>query len=100
MDIKFLTNTTKESGSFLHNRLKNLGFTLEKEEIFSSLIAARNLIKENNLKPMLFLEPEALEDFKEVELNPEETPNAVVIGLAPTEFHYEKLNTAFRYILT
>lgn len=40
--------------------------------------------------------PEALEDFEGLACPSRETPNAVVIGLAPTEFHYDRLNQAFR----
>lgn len=60
--------------------------------------AARNLIIDRRLKPLLLLAPEALEDFEGLQCPIGEEPNAVVIGLAPTEFHYDRLNEAFRYI--
>lgn len=41
------------------------------------------------------LEPEALEDFVEVD---QSDPNAVVIGLAPSQFDYDHLNRAFRIL--
>lgn len=91
-----MTNTTKESSQFLYNRLQNLGIKVEKNEIHSSLGAARNLIIQRKLKPLLLLSPEALEDFKGLQCSANEEPNAVVIGLAPTEFHYDRLNEAFR----
>lgn len=91
--IKFVTNTTKESKSHLFNLLKSLGLEIELNEIFSSLSAARQLIDKENLRPMLFLEDEALEDFCDVNTN---DPNAVVIGLAPNKFDYENLNKAFK----
>lgn len=94
MGIKFVTNTTKESKNRIYNRLVGLGFTLEKNEIFSSLSAARNKINAEKLKPFLLIAPEAQEDFAGLEY--EGQPNAVVVGLAPTEFHYERLNEAFR----
>ncbi|KAK5639879.1 hypothetical protein RI129_010690 [Pyrocoelia pectoralis] len=96
--IKFVTNTTKESKNYLYNRLKRLGFELDPDEIYSSLGAARSLIVNRNLKPMLLLEPEALEDFEGLQCK-DGKPNAVVIGLAPSEFHYEKLTEAFRCLL-
>ncbi|KAK4873139.1 hypothetical protein RN001_015168 [Aquatica leii] len=99
LDIKFVTNTTKESRNFLYNRLTKLGFNLKPEEIHSSLGAAKSLIINRNLKPMLLLSPEAMEDFVGLECPATDKPNAVVVGLAPTEFHYEKLNQAFRCIL-
>lgn len=45
---------------------------------------------------MLLLSPEALEDFDGLSCEDNEKPNAVVVGLAPTEFFYERLNEAFR----
>ncbi|XP_056631802.1 haloacid dehalogenase-like hydrolase domain-containing protein 2 [Diorhabda sublineata] len=96
--IKFVTNTTKESKRILHQRLTQLGFDVNKEDILSSLTAARNLIDQRNLKPMLMLEQAALEDFEGIACPSTDTPNAVIVGLAPTEFHYEKLNEAFRHL--
>lgn len=93
-----MTNTTKESSQFLYNRLKKLGFEVERDEIHSSLGAARNLIIQRKLKPLLLLSPEALEDFQGLHCPAGEEPNAVVIGLAPTEFYYDRLNEAFRYL--
>lgn len=94
--VRFVTNTTKESKRLLWERLIGLGFSLKKEEMFSSLTAARELIDSRKLRPMLFLEDIAMEDFIDVET---ENPNAVVIGLAPSVFYYEKLNEAFRLLL-
>lgn len=95
MSIKFVTNTTKESSNCLYERLIKLGFDLKKEEIFSSLAAARKLIVSRQLKPMLLIDPAAMEDFED--LVTDKTPNAVVVGLAPNKFNYDELNKAFRY---
>jgi ribonucleotide monophosphatase NagD (HAD superfamily) len=62
--IKFVTNTTKESKSFLHKLLNDLGCQINKDEIFTSLSAAHDLIKSKNLRPLLFLEQGAMEDFE------------------------------------
>jgi len=43
-----------------------MGFSIEKDQIFTSLIAARDFIQKEQLKPHLMLEDAALEDFKEV----------------------------------
>jgi len=95
--LKFVTNTTKESQALLHKRLCNLGFgsTISSSDIFSSLTAARKYISERRLRPLLFLEDEALEDFSDL---PTDDPNCVLLGLAPSHFHYERLNEAFRLI--
>lgn len=61
--IKFVTNTTKESKRRLHSLLKSLKFKIDENEIFTSLSAARKLIESQQLRPVLFLDPNALEDF-------------------------------------
>jgi ribonucleotide monophosphatase NagD (HAD superfamily) len=72
-----VTNTTKESQNFLFNRLKAIGFDIRKEEIFSSLMAAKELIQKLNLKPYLMLEEEAKEDFKDIECVDSEEENGM-----------------------
>ncbi|CAG2058389.1 unnamed protein product [Timema podura] len=42
--IKFVTNTTKESRRCLHERLVQMGFDIEPQEIWTSLWAARDLL--------------------------------------------------------
>lgn len=92
-----MTNTTKESRRILFNRLKSLGFELESEEIFTSLTATRDYIKQNQLNPMLIVDEKALEDFSDV-VNTDKKQDSVVIGLAPDSFKYDILNEAFRYL--
>ncbi|CAD6231965.1 GSCOCG00001675001-RA-CDS [Cotesia congregata] len=96
--IKFVTNTTKESKSSLHNRLINLGFDIKKDEIFSSLAAARELVIAKKFNPFLIIDPAAMEDFEDL-IKTNEESNAVVVGLAPDKFNYEKLNEAFRLLM-
>lgn len=97
MHIKFVTNTTKESRRILHERLVKLGFDIKQDEIFSSLWAARDLVKKEGLKPMYFLDEAAKEDFEGLEAK--EDLNAVVIGLAPDKFNWINLTQAFRVLI-
>ncbi|KAK9891387.1 hypothetical protein WA026_014628 [Henosepilachna vigintioctopunctata] len=94
--VKFVTNTTKESRNILHNRLTNIGFQIKKDEIFSSLAAARAFLDKRKWKSLLLLSPEALEDFEGLGCEKDSNPDSVVIGLAPDQFHYHRLNDAFR----
>ncbi|XP_076309571.1 haloacid dehalogenase-like hydrolase domain-containing protein 2 [Tachypleus tridentatus] len=96
LKIRFLTNTTKESQCFLWKRLRNLGFAVDQDEILTSLVATHKLVCRKNLRPQLFLEDEALEDFQGTETK---NPNAVVVGLAPSKFNFHTLNDAFRLVL-
>ncbi|EPQ07459.1 Haloacid dehalogenase-like hydrolase domain-containing protein 2 [Myotis brandtii] len=94
--VRFVTNTTKESKRDLLERLKKLEFDISEDEIFTSLTAARNLVEQKQVRPMLLVDDRALPDFKGIQTS---DPNAVVIGLAPEHFHYQTLNQAFRLLL-
>ncbi|KAH7641896.1 haloacid dehalogenase-like hydrolase domain-containing protein 2 [Dermatophagoides farinae] len=98
---KFVTNTTKESQNFLYERLKSIGFDIEKNEIFTSLVAARDFIRNEKLWPHLLLEECAMEDFQDVtkELVDSHKGEAVVVGLAPSKFNYDTLNDSFDKLL-
>ncbi|XP_067621835.1 haloacid dehalogenase-like hydrolase domain-containing protein 2 isoform X3 [Eurosta solidaginis] len=95
--IKFVTNTTKESRKTLHKRLRKIGFELEANEIFSSLTAAANYVKNEGLNPFFLLSEDARSEFDFVDDSRE--LDSVVVGLAPREFHYENLNKAFNLLI-
>ncbi len=61
--VKFVTNTTKECKRILFERLRRLNFDLQEQEIFTSLTAARNLLEQRAVRPLLLVEDSALEDF-------------------------------------
>ncbi|KAJ1916136.1 Haloacid dehalogenase-like hydrolase domain-containing protein 2 [Tieghemiomyces parasiticus] len=101
--ILFCTNTTKEGSSELHQRLTRLGFTVHPDELFTSLDAARQLVERSGWNPLLFLAESARRGFPGV--GESQTADgtaipkdAVVIGLSPADFHYDKLNEAFRLL--
>lgn len=62
--VRFVTNTTKESKGDLLERLKKLEFDISEDEIFTSLTAARNLVEQKQVRPMLLVDDRALPDFK------------------------------------
>ncbi len=61
--VKFVTNTTKECKRTLFERLRRLNFDLQEQEMFTSLTAARNLLEQRAVRPLLLVEDSALEDF-------------------------------------
>lgn len=90
-------------------RLHRIGFSsISKDDMFTSLSAAVQFVKTNNLKPFYLLTEDAKSDF--IEGNAEAaasvavvttneldgSENAVVVGLAPDKFVYESINKAFR----
>jgi len=94
--VRFVTNTSKDSSSKLLERLHGIGFDIKKEEVFSALSAGRQLVTDRRLRPLCLLTEAAREDFAEVD---QSDPNAVLVGLAPEEFCYSRLNTAFALLL-
>lgn len=88
-----MTNTTKESGQTLYERLVHIGFQLDRNEIYSSLSAAASYVRQHDLRPMYLLTEDARRDFPDASEGSVE--NAVVVGLAPKAFDYAHMNRAF-----
>lgn len=65
-------------------------------QVFSSLRAAKKVVQDQQLRPLLMLHPDALPEFADVDCS---SPNAVVLGLAQQAFTYDSMNTAFRLLL-
>ncbi|KAG0092329.1 Haloacid dehalogenase-like hydrolase domain-containing protein 2 [Podila epicladia] len=94
--FRFCTNTTQTSGETLAKKLRDLGFNVNRDEIFTSLSACRQLVQSRKLRPLLFLEPDALQEFDGI---PQSEPHdSVVIGLSPSNFNYDMMNRAFRIL--
>lgn len=104
IQLRFVTNTTKESKDTLLERLHRIGFSsINKDDMFTSLSAAVRYVQANNLKPFYLLTEDAKKDFTEQTTenstdNDGNDENAVVVGLAPDKFVYETINNAFRYV--
>ncbi len=69
------------------------GFSVDEEEVFTTLTATRRLLEREGLRPMLLLEDASMEDFEGINCS---HPNSVVVGLAPSRSDYNHLNAAFR----
>lgn len=94
--LKYVTNTSKESKASLHRKLVGAGLEVAESDLFTSLSAARSYVAgRSDLRPLLLMEDEAQQDFAGLET---ENPNCVVVGLAPSHFHYERINAAFRLL--
>jgi hypothetical protein len=64
--------------------------------VFSSLRAAKKVIQDQQLRPLLLLHPDALPEFAGIDCS---NPNAVVLGLAQQAFSYDSMNAAFRLLM-
>ena len=94
--LRFITNTTRRSRIMVYNDLRDIGFHIKLESIYTPVQAVINYLKKNNLVPHLLVHPNIQEDFKDCK---EQSPNAVVIGDAAEYFNYNVLNEAFRLLM-
>ena len=55
-------------------------------------------VRKEKLKPLLLLQEEASKDWIETDSSRVDQYDAVVVGLAPEHFHYQKLTEAFQLL--
>ncbi|KAJ3283643.1 Haloacid dehalogenase-like hydrolase domain-containing protein 2 [Rhizoclosmatium sp. JEL0117] len=100
LQIRFVSNTSKDSSASLVARLRRLGFTdalVPAAAVFTSLSAAAKKAAIEKRTPLLLVANEAKADFE----TPKEGAvfDAVVVGLAPHAFEYESLSHAMNVLL-
>lgn len=123
LNIRFCSNTSKESSSALVSRLRRIGLgadIVSSHDVFTSLDAAHRYVSQRRLRPLLLLSESAQSVFKEdqhlaevcffagAEMDPEKLSsddqdrlrscNAIVIGLCPELMTYNWLDQAFRIL--
>lgn len=95
--VRFVTNTTTKSRRELIEHLHTIGLkNVRPEHVLTAGGIARSLLEQKGLRPLLLVDPSLEEEFAGIDCT---NPNAVVIGLAPEHFHYNRLNEAFRVLL-
>ncbi|RKP01270.1 hypothetical protein CXG81DRAFT_26031 [Caulochytrium protostelioides] len=129
LELRYVTNTTKECAETLRTRLRRIGFdgmdgAAARGRFHTSLVATAQAMRAQRRRPLLLLEPDAWRDFDGVVpyavLPPLAAPangpdaaaasgppdrvaidaaDAVVVGYAPSAFHYEGLNAAFGVLM-
>jgi HAD superfamily hydrolase (TIGR01458 family) len=92
--IRFLSNSSRNTPENIYKKLKNFGFNISQKEIFTSLLAIKKYLENNDKKAYIIATDEAEDFLKELK-----GEDAVVIADAYTNFSYERLNTAFRKII-
>ena len=93
LQLRFVTNTARRTRAQLLIDLKNLGFELSPDELFTAPTAAHAWLQEKKLRPYCLIHQNLKSEFADlVQTN----PNAVLIGDAEQDFCYDKLNHAFQ----
>lgn len=98
LPVRFLTNSTRAPRRKLLEKLRGMGFELEDDEVFTPASAACELLGAKGLKAHLLIHPDLAEDFEGVEGNGE--AGALVVGDAGPYFTFDRLNAAFRVLIT
>jgi len=95
--IKLLTNTTQRTSKDILNKLKTMGFNIDKDEILTALDVTKMFLLNNRANATLLLTDSAKEFFSDI---PSNYPKKyVVVGDAQDNFTYKHLNSAFRDLL-
>jgi HAD superfamily hydrolase (TIGR01458 family) len=107
--IKFLTNTSTKSSHKLLEQLNstNLNFNISRAELVTSVLATAAYVKKHQLRPLCLMEDVSdmdlavpVEEEEEASTSTRQSLryDSVVVGLAPSHFHYDRLNQAFRIL--
>ena len=99
--ILFFTNTDSKSPHQIYNILKDFGFQIQEDEVFSPIIALKEfLAKHPRKKIFLVTTQEVAREFQQFDIVEEnETPDFVIIGDFQDDWDVSRLNRAFQHVL-
>ncbi len=99
--LLFLTNTDSKSPNTVLKTLQEYGFAVNKNEIFTPIIAVKEFLNKHPDKISYFVTTkEVAEEFKEFrQVKDSEIPDFVIIGDFHDNWDIKRLNLAFRYVL-
>jgi len=98
---RFVTNTTTRTAAEVVEKLQNLGFDVEPEEVFSAVSATRIFLRnqgDGRPKVHLLVRETALPDFADFPRD-DEAPDFVIVGDIGAAWSYALLNRAFRQLM-
>ncbi|MHA2325430.1 MAG: HAD-IIA family hydrolase [Promethearchaeota archaeon] len=96
----FLTNTDSKSPKTILKTLKDYGFTIYENELFTPIIALKEFLSKNPQKRSFFVTTTEVEkEFQEfLKVNDPEIPDFVIIGDFHDNWDVNRLNKAFNYV--
>merc|ERR1712062_504521 len=100
VQVRYVTNTTKESTEFISNRCRDLNLFDERIGLHSCIDATVNFLKKNNIKrPLLLIENETMSNFNEFECHDSSLMyDSIVVGYSPSKLNYQFINTAYQLL--
>ncbi len=97
LPVRFITNTTRRCRRRVIADLGQMGLKVSEAELLTPALLARAYLERHGLSPFLLVHPDLEEDFAGLALGGAE---AVVVGDAGEHFTYDRLNRAFRKVLS
>ena len=98
LKLRFLTNTTTTPRNLIFNKLKDFGFNIKEEEIFTPIIATKNYLRDNRVKKIaLVTNVEIIEEFNDYEIT-QKNPEVVIMGDVYKNFKWEILDRIFKLV--
>lgn len=94
--LRFITNTSQKTRSSLLQHLRDFGFSVEEEQLFTAIDAARQWLRQRDLRPYCLVHENISSEFSDFE---QREPNAVLVADAAQGFNYDNLNRAFQLCL-
>ena len=95
MQVRCLTNSTRQPKHRITGKLQDLGFAIQPEEVFTPVAACLEWLSRTGHSPHLLVHPALEEEFSGCDRS---GPPAVVVGDAAQEFSYENMNRAYRLL--
>ena len=93
LEVRFITNTSQKTRDDLLKHLAVLGFVVERDQLFTAVDAARQWLRQRNLRPFCLVHENIAAEFSDFE---QRDPNAVFVADAADGFNYHNLNRAFQ----
>lgn len=99
--LLFLTNTDSKTPDSVYKKLLKLGFSIQKDEIFTPIIALQNFLKKRKNKKIFLVATNEIEkEFEDfLQVSRKEIPDYVIISDFSDNWDVNRLNRAFRYLL-
>jgi HAD superfamily hydrolase (TIGR01458 family) len=97
--VRFVTNTTRFPRTGLLAQLRALGFEVALEELITAPVAAASWLRAHGIRRVGLCVPAAtVVDFADFE-HDDVRPEAVVVGDLGREWTFDRLNSAFRWLM-
>jgi HAD superfamily hydrolase (TIGR01458 family) len=95
--VRYVTNTTRSTRADIVVKLHRMGLPIEEREVFTAPLAAKRVLRDRGLRPLLLVHPGLRPEFADVDAA---DPNAVVVADVGDALTYADLNGAFRLLMT